>query len=282
MARARQSSAPTQHQPRTRARINQWLTTLSVSHVDMSSQSKDPVNLSFSSEPRTTVSGQNLHVSDPVRQLLKPSLHCLHLSHHTQAHLNDPAKSSRQTLVMEFKSDSRSSSEHRTNCVTGRSKPVISESAENRVLFQDRRVIILLKRCAGDFQEFSYGFAPSKRRRRARRTIHIYYHCSIISLKSAVSPRQLGSRRATSFHTRPSNTCSIPQSIKMSSNIALATACSVSYDRLKIRPSASHNPHLTATPEPLDIHRTTQGGCGEHSNEKCNVHMGERLRDETY
>ena len=64
-----------------------------------------------------------------------------------------------------------------------------------------------------------------------------------------------------------------------------ATACSVSFDRRNMRPSVPHDSNLKSTRTRATRHpqhdvgvwgSVTTNSRAEHSNEKCNVHKGER------
>ena len=70
----------------------------------------------------------------------------------------------------------------------------MSERAENRVLFQDQREIIFLKRRADEFPGIVIQIFIHQEEENDRRMVHIYCLCSIILLMCTVPPRQLGTK----------------------------------------------------------------------------------------
>ena len=115
--------------------------------------------------------------------------------------------------------------------VTSKSKPTFSESVCHRVLLLDRCELIHVQRGILVLIDM-----------KVRRTNHICCPCSNFSTKYVFAPRHQGVIRAKSLPTRSLASLFHLTTTKMSPNVALATACSMSFDRLNIRTSATTQP----------------------------------------
>ena len=91
-----------------------------------------------------------------------------------------------------------SSSEHWISWITARNKPIIWEPIENRILFQNRRVLKMSHTICGA----SHTGPALLERGGARRTVHICCFRSICLLKCVRPPRHLSVARAILHPTR--------------------------------------------------------------------------------